>query len=122
MRTALDGEQRAEELSALCSGEEYNHRLVGCGDETHWLTRFNSHGCKRFLNRLHESRENVRLRQLSLSVPPMSDVTRILSAIEQGDPLASQQLLPLVYDELRKLAASKEWSARRQGRRSSPLL
>src|SRR5215475_12313065 len=37
----------------------------------------------------------------------MSDVTRILSQIEQGDPQASQQLLPLVYDELRKLAAAK---------------
>src|SRR5262245_39173610 len=35
----------------------------------------------------------------------MSDVTRILSAIEQGDPHAAEQLLPLVYDELRKLAA-----------------
>src|SRR5579859_869427 len=37
----------------------------------------------------------------------MSDVTQILSAIEQGDPAAAEQLLPLVYDELRKLAASK---------------
>jgi RNA polymerase sigma factor (TIGR02999 family) len=37
----------------------------------------------------------------------MSDVTRILSAIEQGDPSAADQLLPLVYDELRKLAAQK---------------
>ena len=37
----------------------------------------------------------------------MSDVTRILSAIEQGDPAAAQQLLPLVYDELRQLAAQK---------------
>ena len=37
----------------------------------------------------------------------MSEVTRILSAIEQGDPLAAEQLLPLVYDELRKLAAQK---------------
>src|SRR5262245_30266517 len=37
----------------------------------------------------------------------MSHVTRILSAIEQGDPRAAEQLLPLVYDELRKLAASK---------------
>jgi len=35
----------------------------------------------------------------------MSDVTRILASIEQGDPQASEQLLPLVYDELRKLAA-----------------
>jgi RNA polymerase sigma factor (TIGR02999 family) len=37
----------------------------------------------------------------------MSEVTRILSAIEQGDPKAAAQLLPLVYDELRKLAAQK---------------
>ncbi len=37
----------------------------------------------------------------------MSDVTRILSAIEEGDLSASDQLLPLVYDELRKLAAQK---------------
>ena len=37
----------------------------------------------------------------------MTDVTRILSAIEQGDAQASEQLLPLVYDELRKLAAQK---------------
>jgi RNA polymerase sigma factor (TIGR02999 family) len=37
----------------------------------------------------------------------MSDMTRILSAIEQGDPHAADQLLPLVYDELRKLAAQK---------------
>src|SRR5258707_15347829 len=37
----------------------------------------------------------------------MSEVTRILSAIEQGDPSAPEQLLPLVYDELRKLAAQK---------------
>src|SRR6186997_2123303 len=35
----------------------------------------------------------------------MSDITRILSQIEQGDPQAAEQLLPLVYDELRKLAA-----------------
>src|ERR687894_563798 len=37
----------------------------------------------------------------------MSEVTRILSAVEQGDPHAAEQLLPLVYDELRKLAAHK---------------
>ena len=35
----------------------------------------------------------------------MSEITRILSAIERGDPTAAEQLLPLVYDELRKLAA-----------------
>jgi RNA polymerase sigma factor (TIGR02999 family) len=38
---------------------------------------------------------------------PMSEVTRILSAIEEGEPSASEQLLPLVYDELRKLAAAR---------------
>src|SRR5262245_60468376 len=37
----------------------------------------------------------------------MSDVTHILSAIEQGDPSAAAQLLPLVYDELRQLAACR---------------
>jgi hypothetical protein len=37
----------------------------------------------------------------------MSEVTRILSDIEQGDPHAAEKLLPLVYDELRKLAAQR---------------
>jgi RNA polymerase sigma factor (TIGR02999 family) len=37
----------------------------------------------------------------------MTGVTRIVSALEQGDPQAPEQLLPLVYDELRKLAAQK---------------
>ena len=37
----------------------------------------------------------------------MSDVTRVLSRIDQGDPHAAEQLLSLVYDELRKLAAQK---------------
>src|SRR5262245_59419462 len=40
-------------------------------------------------------------------LPRMTDVTRILSAIEQGDPHAAGQLLPLVYDELRQLATQK---------------
>jgi RNA polymerase sigma factor (TIGR02999 family) len=43
----------------------------------------------------------------SLLVPPMNEVTRILSAVEQGDPHAAEHLLPLVYQELRKLAAQK---------------
>jgi RNA polymerase sigma factor (TIGR02999 family) len=38
---------------------------------------------------------------------PMTDVTQILSAIEQGDPSAAEQLLPLVYEELRQLAAQR---------------
>jgi hypothetical protein len=37
----------------------------------------------------------------------MSDVTQILNAIAQGDAHAAEQLLPLVYDELRRLAAQK---------------
>jgi RNA polymerase sigma factor (TIGR02999 family) len=38
---------------------------------------------------------------------PVSEVTQILSAVEQGDPHAAEQLLPLIYDELRKLAAQR---------------
>ena len=37
----------------------------------------------------------------------MSDITRILQSVESGNPKAADELLPLVYDELRKLAASK---------------
>ena len=37
----------------------------------------------------------------------MNEITRILSSLEQGDSLESERLLPLVYDELRKLAASR---------------
>jgi RNA polymerase sigma factor (TIGR02999 family) len=51
--------------------------------------------------------EDASLGPSSLSGKAMSDVTRVLSAIEQGDPSAAQQLLPLVYDELRKLAAER---------------
>ena len=45
--------------------------------------------------------------RVSLKVTPLSDVTQILSQIESGDHSAAEQLLPLVYDELRKLAAAK---------------
>src|SRR5215218_3277774 len=37
----------------------------------------------------------------------MADITQVLSALERGDPRAAEQLLPLVYDELRRLAAQK---------------
>jgi RNA polymerase sigma factor (TIGR02999 family) len=43
----------------------------------------------------------------SLPVTPMNEVTRVLSALEQGDPSAAEQLLPLVYAELRQLAATR---------------
>jgi RNA polymerase sigma factor (TIGR02999 family) len=46
-------------------------------------------------------------RGLILQVRSMSEATRILAAINQGDPHAASQLLPLVYDELRQLAAQK---------------
>src|SRR6516225_6940717 len=41
------------------------------------------------------------------TIKTMNEVTSLLSAIEQGEPKAAEQLLPLVYDELRKLAALK---------------
>ena len=44
----------------------------------------------------------------------MDEVSQILSAIEQGDPHAAEQLLPLVYEELRKLAA-QELAAEKPG-------
>lgn len=48
-----------------------------------------------------------KLRGISRYARNMSQVTRILSQIEAGDPTAAEQLLPLVYDELRKLAAAR---------------
>ena len=47
----------------------------------------------------------------------MNEVTRILSAIEGGDPHAAEQLLPLVYEELRRLAAARRNRAKRSTRR-----
>ena len=44
---------------------------------------------------------------ISCWLKAMNDVTRILTAIDQGDGQAAEQLLPLVYDELRKLAAAR---------------
>ena len=49
----------------------------------------------------------------------MSDVTRILDAAAQGDPHAAAELLPLVYDELRRLAAAR-LAHEHPGRRSTP--
>ena len=51
-------------------------------------------------DQLHSSFERT-------TIIDMSDVTRILSQIESGDPTAAEKLLPLVYDELRKLAAAR---------------
>jgi RNA polymerase sigma factor (TIGR02999 family) len=49
----------------------------------------------------------LRLSHAGSMLSYMSEVTRILSAIEQGDPSAAGELLPLIYDELRKLATQK---------------
>jgi RNA polymerase sigma factor (TIGR02999 family) len=96
------------EALAFWSGSEYNQQLSRLRvDKTRWLTRFNTHGRNRSQNPLWESGEDETRRRLSLPVMPMNDVTRILSAVEQGDPHAAEALLPLVYDELRKLAAQK---------------
>jgi hypothetical protein len=43
----------------------------------------------------------------AVSLGRMSEVTRIIAAIEEGDPHAAEQLLPLVYDSLRQLAAQR---------------
>jgi RNA polymerase sigma factor (TIGR02999 family) len=51
--------------------------------------------------------EDIRFDSTSVWVAPMNEVTRVLSAIEGGDAHAAEQLLPLVYDELRKLAATQ---------------
>jgi hypothetical protein len=51
--------------------------------------------------------EDNPLKFADMPVPPMNEVTRVLSAIDGGDPHAAEQLLPLVYEELRKLAAQK---------------
>ncbi len=59
------------------------------------------------LHASHEGREKGLCRTCESFGVPMSDVTQILSTIEQGDPRAAEQLLPLVYDELRQLAAQK---------------
>ena len=49
----------------------------------------------------------------------MTELTRILSAIEQGDPRAAEQILPLVYEELRELRP-RGWPGSSPARRSRP--
>jgi RNA polymerase sigma factor (TIGR02999 family) len=56
---------------------------------------------------LTDSGEDIPLHFSTVWVPSMNEVTRVLAAIEGGEPHAAEQLLPLVYDELRKLAAQK---------------
>jgi RNA polymerase sigma factor (TIGR02999 family) len=77
------------------------------GEKTWQLDRLDVHGGQRFRNPLKKSGEEVPREPARLLVPPMSEVTGILSAIEDGDPRAAELLLPLVYEELRRLAAQK---------------
>src|SRR5437763_1604028 len=64
-------------------------------------------GDQGFRTTLADPGKDMPLGPSSLSGKTMTDVTRILSAVEQGDPHAAAQLLPLVYDELRRLAAQR---------------
>src|SRR5260370_31003710 len=61
----------------------------------------------RLADRRADSYTPARFHSSPALVAPMSEVTRILSAIDEGDPSAAEQLLPLVYDELRQLAAQR---------------
>src|SRR5712692_10190271 len=65
------------------------------------------YGSPGFRTVLTDVAEDIPLGFSSVLVPPMTEVTRVLSAIEGGDPHAAEQLLPLVYQELRQLAAQK---------------
>src|SRR4051794_35036460 len=71
------------------------------------LTRIDLPGLRCSATHGRNSGGDLRLGPSRPGVPPMSEVTRVLSAIERGDPSAAEQLLPLVYDELRRLAAER---------------
>src|SRR5262249_57030495 len=78
-----------------------------CRADARWRTRLRSVGGG---DRSAQASGHSRARRVvprAVDLTSMSDVTRILSAIGQGDPTAAEQLLPLVYDELRRLAAQK---------------
>jgi hypothetical protein len=68
---------------------------------------FTPEGAQASEPRAHEAWRGAFGRFSFLSVLPMNEITRNLSPVEQGDLHAAEQLLPLVYKELRKLAAQK---------------
>jgi RNA polymerase sigma factor (TIGR02999 family) len=98
--------QKWKKLRTVGQAESIISTALGCG-QARGLTRFDTYVRKRFQSPLQESGEGETRPRWRLSVMPMNDVTRILSAIEQGDSNAAEQLLPLVYEELRKLAAQR---------------
>src|SRR3954451_12633755 len=59
------------------------------------------------MERIERPSPPLRVQVLTRIGAPMNNVTRVLSAVEHGDPQAAAELLPLVYDELRKLAAHR---------------
>src|SRR5258708_30369139 len=80
-------------------------REVGDGTRLHLAAK------RRFVHRASGDDTILKTHEVlpagSESITVMGDVTRILTDIERGDPRAAELLLPLVYDELRKLAAQK---------------
>src|SRR5262249_6688423 len=101
-------ERRAEEVKDLWPGGWYFRRTApGLRTRPGGSTGETRTDGRDSLTHARSLGEDVPLGPSSLSVSLMSDVTRILSAIEHGDPHAAEQLLPLVYDELRKLAAQQ---------------
>jgi RNA polymerase sigma factor (TIGR02999 family) len=104
----LQDDGPSDEIQALLPGRRYTDWLSP-GEEARPIdspgeTRTPARDSQ---NPLQELGQDFARGPPSLSVPPMTEVTSILSAIEQGDPHAAERLLPLVYDELRKLAAQK---------------
>ena len=76
-------------------------------EETRRITSLPTRGGERCQATLCDRALDMPLVFAVLAVAPMSEVTRILSAIEQGDSSASEQLLPLVYQELRQFLGTK---------------
>src|SRR5262249_43969213 len=104
----LNNKRRAEIVEGSWPGRWYTHRLTPRGRD-----RVAPQVGRLRKSQIPEPRLGVGRGRSpvssSLAVVPMNEVTPILSAMEQGDPHAAEQLLPLVYDELRRLAV--QWLA-----------
>ena len=107
-RPRLDDERGAEDSPRLVATRMLQSLIASSiAERTRRVNGRDASAGQRCRARLSRVGRGWSTEPFALPVSPMSDVTRILSAIEQGDPLASEGLLPLVYDELRKLAAAK---------------
>jgi ECF sigma factor len=107
MRTPLPGVKTSDNPACIHypAPAGNNMRAFLPGRTFCWEGRQTLRVCRREAPR--SKREQVTRLGESCTLSRMTDVTRILSAIEQGDPQAAEQLLPLVYDELRRLAAAQ---------------